>query len=85
MTVVAVIVIIGRREVEYEKQALPYAKDYRFAAYNFSQLLLEDGQIDLARGYATDAYKLSCSSENEADRDLTAAILKRWPDISVDR
>jgi len=69
------------REIEYTKQALPYAKDYSFAAYNFSQLLLEDGQVDLARQYATEAYKLSCVSEGETDRDLVVAIIKLWPSI----
>jgi hypothetical protein len=27
-------------------------------------------------------YELSTASENEADRDLTAAILKQWSDIA---
>jgi hypothetical protein len=70
------------REIEYTKQALPHAKDYRFAAYNFADLLLRDGQIDLAQRYATEAYELSTASETEADRDLTAAILKQWPNIA---
>ena len=69
------------REIEYTKQALPYAKDYRFAAYNFSQLLLEDGQANLARQFATEAFKLSCASRDKTDRDLVAAILKQWPDL----
>jgi len=36
-----------RCEIEFTKQALPHAKDYRFAAYNFAQLLLRDGQVDV--------------------------------------
>jgi hypothetical protein len=43
------------REIEYTRQALPHAKVYRFAACNFAQLLLRDGQVDLARRYATEA------------------------------
>jgi tetratricopeptide (TPR) repeat protein len=70
------------REISYRKQALPYCKDYRFAAYNFAQLLLRAGQFDLAQQYATEAYEQSSSSETEADRDLTTAILKQWPNIS---
>jgi len=73
------------REISYEKQALPYCKDYRFAVYNFARLLLRAGQVDLAQQYATEAYELSSSSETEADRDLTAAILKQWPNISKSR
>ena len=38
-----------RREIECTKQALPHAKDYRFAAYHFAQLLLRDGQVDAAQ------------------------------------
>jgi hypothetical protein len=72
-----------RREIEYTKQALPHAKDYRFAAYNFAQLLLRDGQVDLAQRYATEAYGLRTASEAEADRNLTAAILKQWPKIAA--
>ena len=71
-----------RRQIEYTKQALPHAKDYRFAAYNFAQLLLRDGQVDLAQRYAIEAYRLRTASETEADRDLTAAIIKQWPNIA---
>ena len=78
-----------KREIQYTKEALPYAKDYTkdygFAAYNLSQLLLKDGQVDLAQRYALEAYELSCSSENEADRDLTTAIVKQWPSIAKNR
>lgn len=72
------------REIEYTKRALPYAKDYSFAAYNFSQLLLKDGQVDLARQYASEAYKLSYRSEADADRDLVKAIRQQWPNIAID-
>ena len=57
-------------------------EDYRFAAYNFAQLLLRDGQVDLAQRYAIEAYRLRTASETEADRDLTAAIIKQWPNIA---
>ena len=67
------------REILYTERALPYAKDYRFAAYNFARLLLKDGQVDLAEHYAREAYKLSTAADTDADRDLTAAILKQWP------
>jgi tetratricopeptide (TPR) repeat protein len=48
-----------RREIRYTESALPYANDYSFAIYNFAQLLLRDGQADLAKRYATKAYELS--------------------------
>jgi hypothetical protein len=73
------------REIEYTKQALPHAVDYRFAAYNFAQLLLRDRQLNPARRYARDAYELCTTPETEADRDLVAAILKQWPNIADDR
>jgi tetratricopeptide (TPR) repeat protein len=70
------------RQVQYEEKALPFAKDFKFAAYNFSQLLLEHGQVDRAERYAEEAYKLSVTGSTDADRDLVAAILKQWPNIA---
>lgn len=75
----------SRREIQYTRQALPYAKDYRFAVYNFAQLLLLDGQVGLAEQYATEAYELSIAEGTEADRDLAAAILKQWTNIAEKR
>jgi tetratricopeptide (TPR) repeat protein len=74
-----------RREIQYTEQALPYARDYRFAVYNFAQLLLIDGQVGRAERYATEAYELSVAEGTEADRDLAAAILKQWPNIAENR
>lgn len=71
------------REIKYTQQALPYAKDYSFAAYNLSQLLLKDGQVDLARRYALEAYKLSCESKDESNCDLVKAILEQWPNLAT--
>jgi len=70
-----------RRQIHYEEQALPFAKDYRFAAYNFAQLLLSDGQATRAEQYASEAYKQSVMQTTEADTDLRAAILKQWPNL----
>ena len=42
------------REIQYTERALPYAKDYRFAVYNFARLLLMDGQVGLAERRARD-------------------------------
>jgi tetratricopeptide (TPR) repeat protein len=74
-----------RREIRYTEKALPYAKDYSFAIYNFAQLLLRDGQTGLAKQYATQAYELSTRGETIADRDLAAALLKQWPEIVENR
>ncbi|MGO9083879.1 MAG: hypothetical protein ACLQBK_01520 [Candidatus Sulfotelmatobacter sp.] len=70
------------RQIHYEQQALPFAKDYRFAAYNFAQLLLRDGQLVSAERYATEAYRQSMTQASEADSDLRAAILKQWPNVA---
>jgi hypothetical protein len=74
-----------RRELEYRKQALPFAKDRQFALYHIAQLLLLDGQIDFARRYALEAYQLSTADESHGGSDLAAAILKTWPNIVTDR
>ena len=71
------------REIEYAEQALPFASDYRFAAYNLALLLLKYGHPDRAMHYATEAYGLSIANETEPDHDLRAAILREWPNISV--
>jgi hypothetical protein len=70
------------RQIHYEQQALPFAEDYRFAAYNFAQLLLSDGQLVLAERYAAEAYMQSIAQTSEADGDLRAAILKQWPNVA---
>jgi tetratricopeptide (TPR) repeat protein len=72
-----------KREIEYAEQALPFAPDYGFAAYNLALLLLKHGHADRAMHYATEAYCLSIADETESDHDLRAAILRQWPDISV--
>jgi hypothetical protein len=70
------------REIAYGKRALPFAaSDRHYAVYNLAQLLLRDGQTDLARQYAIEAYE-ACKVENtEAGRDLATAILTHWPDL----
>lgn len=71
------------REIEYAKQALPFAADYCFAAYNLALLLRKYGHNDRAVHYANRAYRLSIAKETDSDYDLRAAILREWPDISV--
>jgi hypothetical protein len=70
------------RHIHYEQQRLPFAEDYRFAAYNFAQLLLSDGQLVRAERYAAEAYTQSIAQTSEADGDLRAAILKQWPNAA---
>ena len=83
--VVAHIAGDRRREIRYTEKALPYANDYSFAIYNFAQLLLRDGQADLAKRYATKAYELNTTGGAVADSDLAAALLKQWPEIAENR
>jgi hypothetical protein len=71
-----------QRQIQYEEQALPFAKDYRFAAYNFAQLLLSDGQLIRAEYYASEAYRQSMTRATDADSDLRAAILRQWPNVA---
>jgi tetratricopeptide (TPR) repeat protein len=71
-----------RRETKYAEQALPHADDYRFACYNFAQLLLRGGDVSRAERYAREAHKLALAQGTEADRDLIAAIRQQWPNLS---
>ena len=74
-----------QREIQYTRHALPYTKDYPFAAYHLAQLLLRDGHLQLAEKYATEAYELTISGAGEADADLALAIIKQWPNIAASR
>jgi hypothetical protein len=71
-----------QRQIHYEEQALPFAKDYRFAAYNFAQLLLSDGQLGRAERYASEAYRENMTQTTAADSDLRTAILRQWPNVA---
>jgi len=71
-----------QRQIHYEEQALPFATDYGFAAYNFAQLLLSDGQLVRAEHYAAEAYRQSITQTGDADRDLITAILRQWPNVA---
>jgi hypothetical protein len=71
-----------QRQIHYEEQALPFATDYGFAAYNFARLLLSDGQLARAEHYAAEAYRESITQTADADRDLITAILRQWPNIA---
>ena len=73
------------REIQYTKQALPFAKDRQFAVYNLAQLLLLDGQMSHAEQCASEAYQLSMAEESQGNRDLVTAILKVWPNIAENR
>ena len=70
------------RQIHYEEQALAFAPDYSFAAYNFAQLLLSDGQLLRAEHYAAEAYRQSIPQTTGDDRDLIAAILRQWPNVA---
>ena len=69
-------------QIHYEEQALQFATDYGFAAYNFAQLLLSDGQLVRAEYYAIEAYRQSITQTADADRDLITAILRQWPNVA---
>jgi len=71
-----------QRHIHYEEQALPFAKDHAFAAYNFAQLLLSNGQPVRAEHFAAEAYRQCVTKNTDADRDLIAAILKQWPNVA---
>jgi len=70
------------QEIHYEEQALPHSHDYRFALYHFAQLLLRGGQVSRAERCAMEAQELALMQETEVDRDLVAAILKQWPNLT---
>lgn len=72
----------AQRQIHYEEQALPFAEDYAFAAYNFAQLLLSNGQLVRAEHFAAEAYRRCIAKNTDAGRDLMTAILKQWPNVA---
>jgi tetratricopeptide (TPR) repeat protein len=80
--VVAHIAGDRRREIGYKERTLQFVNDYPFALHNLAQLLFEDGQINQAKRYAAEAFKLTSNGQTESERDLAAALLKQWPDLS---
>lgn len=71
-----------QRQIRYEEQALPFAEDRAFAAYNFAQLLLSNGQLVRAEHLAAEAYRQCITKDTDAGRDLMTAILKQWPNVA---
>jgi tetratricopeptide (TPR) repeat protein len=70
-----------KRTAGYLKNRLRHVPDQSFQLYNYALLLLDAGQAEEARKYASEAYKLSSVLTTEEDRDLRSAILRQWPDI----
>jgi len=68
------------------EKALPYAKGLFVRDLQFRPTVIaRDGQADLAKRSATQAYELSATGGTDADRDLAAAVLKQWPEIADNR
>ena len=70
-----------RRARQYYELRLPYVRDRAIALYNLAQLSLREGQVDLAKAYASKAYELSVAQDTESAGELVEAIIKQWPDI----
>jgi hypothetical protein len=72
----------AQRQIHYEEQALPFAEDYPFDAYNLAQLLLRNGQLLRAEHFAGEAYRECITKNTDAGRDLITAILNQWPNVA---
>jgi len=69
-------------EKKYREQCLTYGSDDPMALYGLAKVLLQQGEIELAKKYAMAAYERCVEGGTELDRALIASIVQRWPELS---
>ena len=65
----------------YYEQSLAHNPGNPRALYGLANVLLEQGEIELARNHAAKCHEAILQSEDEIDRGLLDLIAKRWPEI----
>jgi tetratricopeptide (TPR) repeat protein len=67
----------------YNEQALSYGPDSPMTIYGLAEVLLEQGEAELAREYAKKCYELSVRGGTELDRARIELIVRRWPELDT--
>jgi hypothetical protein len=70
------------RQIHYEQQALPFAEDYRFAAYTFAQIAVKRWAVNSCRALCCRIVLQRIGKHQRPTSDLRAAILKQWPNVA---
>jgi tetratricopeptide (TPR) repeat protein len=69
------------RAKRYYEQSLSYAPNDPQALYGLAKAMLNQGQPELAKQYATRSYELSNAMSTDLHNGLTELILKEWPEL----
>jgi tetratricopeptide (TPR) repeat protein len=67
----------------YNEQTLAYAPDNPMALYGMAKILSQQGEIELARQYASRCYEASLRGGTEIDRARVELLGKHWPEFGV--
>jgi tetratricopeptide (TPR) repeat protein len=65
----------------YREDCLSQDPDDPMALYGLAKVLSRQGEADLAKEYATKAYKLFMQRGTELDHAMLEGIMKHWPDL----
>jgi tetratricopeptide (TPR) repeat protein len=65
----------------YRELAVQHAANDAQNLYGLADILLRQGDAEIARSMATKAYALIRESSDELDRGLAELLIKRWPEL----
>lgn len=66
----------------YCEQCLAHAPDDPWTNYRLANVLLRQGESDLARRHAAKSYSLVARSDRKRDQGLIDLLTKKWPEVS---
>jgi hypothetical protein len=70
------------RARRYCEQCLAHVPDDPWTAYRLANVLLRQGESDLAKRHAARSYSLVTHSDRKRDRGLIDLLAKEWPEVS---
>ena len=71
------------RAQSYNERTLACAPENPMALYGMAKILSGQGEIELARQYASRCYQVSVRGGTETDRARVELLGKRWPEFGV--
>jgi tetratricopeptide (TPR) repeat protein len=69
------------RAKRYNEEALSYGPENRMALFGLAKVLVQLGQPDLAKQYATKCYELAIRDRTKPDRAMLELLGNRWPEL----
>jgi Tfp pilus assembly protein PilF len=67
----------------YYEQSLAHDAENPSALYGLAKICLEQGEVQLAKSYATKCYDIVMGSTDRKGRGLLDLIVKRWPELAT--